>query len=338
MKLKYVVFFIMSCYMSGCNSDLGNKQIKAESSGEMLGYLMDGYLTDYPNLFCDEPIYSKECRLRKLIDEMGYQDFYYAWPDRGGGEELWYIKQTSDREQPYSEVLVLSTTNPPQVKRMYHDIVYNDFGQGIGTKYRDQNKKEHVKFNNGNDVLVDGPYLFDTTGTYYCKGGRRYCCQENTFVDDSVLVYSVDSLESPIYRSKLVEFPEKMIFANGEICLIAKSDSDPSGLEVEVVRKQESDNWVITEHYVVEPPRFLYAVRFLHLMSFDPATKNMIVYAKQDWPLGGKLYFYDYQQKTLLRKSFLDYPVLEFFNPLILANNVKYIKGQETTKAPCEEL
>ena len=112
---------------------------------------------------------------------------------------------------------------------------------------------------------------------------------------------------------------------DGSIILIARSDADPQGLEVEVTKKQKNGNWEITEHYVVKPPRFLYAVRFLRLESFDPKTKNMVVYAKQDWPLPGKLYFYDYQQKKLLRKSFLDYPELEFFNPAILKNSVQYV-------------
>ena len=199
MKTFKICPILLMLFIMGCSSGYFSRTPKKyQSKEDFSSYLMAGFSTEYPNLYCDEPIYSKKCRLRKLIDAMGYQDFYYSWPDKGGGDELWYIKQTSDREQTYKEVLVLSTTNPPQVKKMYNNMVYNDFGREIATTDKDQNNKKHIKFNYGSEIVIGGPYHLDTTGAYYCKGGRRYCCQESAFVEEPVLVYSIGSPENPV--------------------------------------------------------------------------------------------------------------------------------------------
>ena len=148
---------------------------------------------------------------------------------------------------------------------MYHSTIYNDYGQEMGVIYKDQNKKEHIKFNIGKDLLMEGPYLFDGSESYYCKGGSHYCCSDGTVSNEPVFVYSVNSGQSPLYKSKLIKFPEKIVAINNGIFLIAGSDTNPPGLEIEFSEKQENGNWVATEHYMIEPPRFLYAVRFLKI-------------------------------------------------------------------------
>ncbi|MBN1818543.1 MAG: hypothetical protein JW828_14365 [Sedimentisphaerales bacterium] len=262
--------------------------------------------------------------MRRLIDALGFTDFHFQGIVKGNGDELWVTKGIRDREKPYDEVLILSATKPPLVKKIFHNTIYNDFGREIGTTYEDQNKQKHVQFKNGKELIAPGPFRLDTMGSYLCMGGGRCRPPQGDMRYEPIRVYSLDSLDNPMYFSSLTKYPDEMLYIDGTIILISKSQSPSAGLEVECAQKQNDNRWIIMDHYVIRPPA-IYAVDFMQMRKFDPATRNMVVFVKQDWPLNGKVYFYDYHQKKLIRGSFLNQQALYFLNATVLSNSVKYM-------------
>ena len=125
MILKSMILIIMSSFIFGCNSNLHNIPANTECTKEMLNYLMEGFSKKYPNLYCDDILSSSQSRLRQLITSLGYSDFMNALRVKGNGDIFWIYKVYKDIKLPYDDVLILSTTSPPQIKRMYHSTIYN---------------------------------------------------------------------------------------------------------------------------------------------------------------------------------------------------------------------